>query len=103
MAVEDQKHNSPVKRWIFDGEDPQLDAELLRVLTDLSLQAVRRADAEGKKEEKKELLAGARQLCRSAVREPRIRKKDRLRLALLSLAPVRGASLWEKLRPAKET
>ena len=90
-------------RTLFAGEDPQLDAELLRVLTDLSLQAVRRADAEGKREEKIELLAGARQLCRSAVREPRIRKKDRLRLALLSLAPVRGAALWEKLRPAKET
>ena len=32
-----------------------------------------------------------------AVRNPLIRKKDRLRLALLCLAPVWGAAIWEKI------
>ena len=82
---------------LFAGEDPELDANILRVRTDLTLQAVRQADREKNKTEKKRLLREARILCRRAVRDPMIRKKDRLRLALLSLAPVRGAGLWEKI------
>ncbi|MBO4872263.1 MAG: glycosyltransferase [Lachnospiraceae bacterium] len=82
---------------LFAGEDPELDANMLRVRTDLTLQAVRQAAREKNGAEKKTLLREARALCRKAVREPLIRKKDRLRLALLSAAPVSGAALWEKI------
>ena len=82
---------------LFGGSNPELDARILRVRTDLSLQAVRQAAAEKNVPEKKRLLQEARLLGRKAVRNPLIRKKDRLRLALLCLAPVCGAAVWEKI------
>jgi hypothetical protein len=86
---------------LFAGRDKALDAAFLRIRTDLSLQAVRQAAREGNEAEKKSLLKEARGLCRKAVKESLIGRKDRLRLFLLSLAPVRGAALWERIGARK--
>ena len=91
----------PAGRWLFAGRDKALDATFLRIRTDLSLQAVRQAAREGNEAEKKSLLKEARGLCRKAVKDPLIGRKDRLRLFLLSLGPVRGAELWERIGARK--